>query len=169
MCFGILTLWVPQYWPVTILQITIFALASLTVWRERVYPPYFAYPLVPLTFAACWGLVQLAAGRTEYAYETQKATVQWTTFLAVFLIGMCLFRNEGVRCWFRTRMLWFGFLIAILAILQSSTSGGKVFWIFPTGYTDFVMGPILSPNHYAAFIEAVLPIAVYEALRNERH
>ncbi len=29
------------------------------------------------------------------------------------------------------------------------------------------MGPIVSPNHYAAFIEAVLPIALYHALRDE--
>jgi hypothetical protein len=53
---------------------------------------------------------------------------------------------------------------AVVATLQSFTSSGKIFWQFPSGYTDFVMGPIVSRNHYAAFIEAVLPIAVYKAL-----
>jgi O-antigen ligase len=65
-------------------------------------------------------------------------------------------------------MLWFAFLVAALATVQTFTSKGKVFWLFDTPYTDYVMGPILSRNHYAAFIEAVLPIALYLALRRER-
>ena len=65
-------------------------------------------------------------------------------------------------------MLWFAFLTAVLATIQTFTSGGKVFWLFPTEYTDYVMGPILNRNHYAAFIEAVLPIALYRAVRRER-
>ena len=52
--------------------------------------------------------------------------------------------------------------------MQTFTSQGKVFWIFATPYTDYVMGPILYRNHYAAFIEAVLPIALYLAVRRER-
>ncbi len=61
----------------------------------------------------------------------------------------------------------FAFVVAVLATVQSFTAGGKVFWLFPSGYHDYVMGPILSRNHYAAFIEAVLPIALYEALRRQ--
>jgi O-antigen ligase len=60
-------------------------------------------------------------------------------------------------------MVWFSFLIAVLATVQTFTSGGKVFWLFPTGYADYVMGPIVYRNHYAAFIEAVLPLALYKA------
>jgi hypothetical protein len=58
--------------------------------------------------------------------------------------------------------------VAVVATVQTFTSQGKIFWLFPTEYTDYVMGPILSRNHYAAFIEVVLPIAVYEALRRDR-
>jgi hypothetical protein len=55
----------------------------------------------------------------------------------------------------------------VWATLQTFTSGGKVLWLFPTIYNP-VMGPILYRNHYAAFIEVVLPIALYKALRS-RH
>jgi O-antigen ligase len=65
-------------------------------------------------------------------------------------------------------MLWFGFLVAAEATLQTFTAAGKVFWIFQSEYTERVMGPILSPNHYAAFIELVLPLAIYGSLRRER-
>jgi hypothetical protein len=87
----------------------------------------------------------------------------------VFLIGFSLFGFADVRRWFRFAMLWFAFVVSIWATLQTFTSNGRVFWIFPTGYTADVMGPIVYHNHWAAFVEVVLPIALYEAFRRERN
>ena len=166
--FAILTLWVPGYWPVSVFQAGIFALAAVAVWRARQAPPAFVWPLVPLSFAVLWGLFQWLTGRTAYAIDTKLALLRWATFLCVFLVGLSIFRDDAVRRWFRSAILWFAFLVAIVATIQTFTSGGKVFWLFDTPYTDFVMGPILYRNHYAAFIEAVLPIALYLAARRER-
>jgi hypothetical protein len=166
--FAILTLWVPAYWPATVFQVGIFVLAAVAVWRSRRSPPAFAWPLVPLSFAVLWGLFQWLSGRTAYAFDTKLAIVRWATFLSVFLIGISLFRDDTVRRWFRSAMLWFAFFVAVLATVQTFTSKGKVFWLFATPYTDYVMGPIPYRNHYAAFIEAVLPIALYLALYRER-
>lgn len=166
--FAILTLWVPGYWPVSVFQAGIFALAAVAVWRARVSPPAFVWPIVPLSFAVLWGIFQWLSGRTACVIDTKLALLRLATFLSVFLVGISLFRNDAVRRWFRSALVWFAFLVAILASVQSFTSHGKIFWIFDTPYTDYVMGPILSRNHYAAFIEAVLPIALYLALRRER-
>jgi hypothetical protein len=166
--FAILTLWVPGYWPVSIFQAGIFALAAVAVWRARLSPPAFAWPLVPLSFAVLWGLFQLLTGRTAYAFDTKLAILRWATFLSVFVVGISVFRDDAVRRWFRSAIVWFAFLVAAVATVQTFTSGGKVFWLFDTPYTDYVMGPILYRNHYAAFIEAVLPIALYLAVRRER-
>jgi hypothetical protein len=166
--FAILTLWVPAYWPISLFQVGIFALAGVTVWRARLSPVPFAWPLVPLSFAVLWGLLQYLTGHTVYAFETKLALLRWTTFLSVFMTGVALFRDDAVRRWFRSAMLWFAFLVAILATVQSFTSDGKVFWFFPTLYTDYVMGPFVSRNDYAAFIEAILPIALYQAVRADR-
>ena len=38
---------------------------------------------------------------------------------------------------------------------------GKVIGIFPTGYQNFVMGPIVYHTHFAAFIETILPISIF--------
>lgn len=166
--FAILTLWVPGYWPVSVFQTGIFVLAAVAVWRARLSPPAFVWPLVPLSFAVLWGLIQLFTGGTAYAFDTKLAILRWATFLSVFVAGISVFRDGAVRRWFRSAIVWFGFLVAALASVQTFTSHGKVFWLFDTPYTDYVMGPILSRNHYAAFIEAVLPIALYLALRRER-
>lgn len=166
--FAILTLWVPGYWPVSVFQTAVFVLAGVVVWRTRLRPPAFAWPLVPLSFAVVWGVFQWLTGRTACVMDTQLALLKWATFLAVFFVGISLFRDEGVRVWFRSAMVWFAFLVAVLASFQTFTSKGKVFWIFQTAVTEYLMGPILYRNHYAAFIEGVLPIALYMALRRER-
>src|ERR1035441_5009445 len=80
--FAILTLWVPGYWAVSVFQAGIFALAAVAVWRARLSPPAFAWPLVPLSFAVLWGLFQLFTGRTAYAFDTKLAILRWATFLS---------------------------------------------------------------------------------------
>ena len=120
-----------------------------------------------MLFAVLWGLLQWVSGRTSYAFDTQIAILRWASFLCVFLVAFNLFRDQAIRRWFRMAMLWFASAVAVLATLQTFTANGLIFWVFPTEYVG-VMGPILSRNHYAAFIEAVLPIALYEAVRRER-
>jgi len=166
--FAILTLWVPGYWPVSVFQTGIFAFAAVAVWRARISPPAFAWPVVPLSFAVLWGLVQWLTGRTACVIDTKLALLRWATFLCVFLAGISFFRDDAARRWFRSAMVWFAFFVAVLATVQTFTSNGKVFWLFDTPYTDYVMGPILNRNHYAVLIEAVLPIALYLAMRHER-
>lgn len=46
-------------------------------------------------------------------------------------------------------MVWFAFAVAVVSTLQNFISHGTA------------MGPILYRNHYAAFIEVILPIALY--------
>jgi O-antigen polymerase len=58
-------------------------------------------------------------------------------------------------------------IIGVIATLQVFTSGGKVLWLFETGYRDRVLGPFESPNQYAAFVELLLPLAMAEALRDK--
>jgi len=168
-CIAILTLWVPGYWPVAVFQVGVFSFAAIAVWHARRVSLPFAWPFIPLAFAVLWGLFQLFTLRTAYAFETKQSILCWATFLGVFLAGMSLFRHHAVRSWFRSAMVWFACGVAVLATFQSFTSNGKVFWLFATPYSDYVMGPILYRNHYAVFIEAVLPIAVYRAIYQERH
>ncbi len=166
--FAILTLWVPAAWPVTVFQVGIFLLAGIAVLRALRRPLLFSWPVVPLAFAVFWGLLQWLTGRTYYAFDTVTAIVRWTTFLAVLVIGIVVFANREQRHWFRAAMLWFAFSVAVLATLQTYTAGGRVFWIFPTPYTTDFMPPVPYRNHYAAFVEVVLPFALYEALRRDR-
>ena len=49
--FGILTLWVPGYWPIAVFEVGVFTLAAGAMLRGLPKLPRFAYPLAPLAFA----------------------------------------------------------------------------------------------------------------------
>ena len=165
--FSVATLWVPAYWPTTIFQVGIFALAGTTVLGTHRHPIRFAWPFVPLAFAVLWGILQWSTGHTAYGFVTRVAILKWTTFLCVWTIGVKLFHDETAARWYRCAMVWFAFSVAVVATLQLYTSAGAVFWLFPTPYSDNVMGPFLSRNDFAAFIEVVLPIVLYRAVSDD--
>ena len=124
------------------------------------------YPLFPL-LAAVFGAAAMGYGEYRLRFDTQSAVVRWATFLAVFLVGFISVSRPGAwLAGFAPRCCGLALAIAVLATVQTFTSD-KIFWLFPTPYTG-VMGPILNHGHYAAFIEVVLPFALYEATRRER-
>ena len=166
LAFGILTLWVPAEWPVAAFEIGVFTLTGWAVVRSHRQPPVLHYPLLPLAAVVAVGLLQLLAGSTVYAFDTKQAVVRWLTFLCVFFVAASALRDERSLRWFRSAMLWFGAVVALVATLQAFTADGQIFWLFRVPYSERAMGPILSYNHFAAFIEVLLPLAIYQALRH---
>jgi len=69
---------------------------------------------------------------------------------------------------FRRALLYFGFVVSVAAVMQYFTSPDRIFWWFEYEYQDGAMGPFLNRDHYAAFIELVLPMALFEALMDRR-
>jgi len=167
--FAILTLWVPGYWPISIFETLIFTLAALALLCGRNEWRFPRYPLFVFLLAVAWGGIQVVSGETVYKFDTERSLLRWTTFLAVYLIATYIFEDADTLRWFRAAMVWFGCIVAIEAILQSFVSPGYIFGMFPSGYGENVsiMGPILYHSHYAAFVETILPIAVYGALTDK--
>ena len=167
---GILTLWVPAYWPVALFQIGALALCAAALLGDSdAGRKTFSLPGVAFALAAgmsCW---QLAFHRTVDQYETTLATLAWVSLLALYVGGRSLFTSAHARSLFRKSVCWFAFVVSVEATLQTFTSEGKIFWFFPSGYTDNVMGPIIYRNHYAAWIELIFPIALFEAFRSRRN
>jgi O-antigen ligase len=168
LCLATLTLWIPAYWPVALFEISTFLIAGVTLVLGRVpargtYPPLFA-----LGFIVVWGCVQLITGSTIGRFATERATLQWMTWVAVYYIGVSTLKDESVAKLLRTSIVWFGFAVAIEAILQAYLSPGRVYGLFPSGYHDFVMGPIVYHTHFAVFVETILPITLVLALGEAR-
>jgi O-antigen ligase len=169
LCLATLTLWIPAYWPVALFEISSFLIAGITLVLARPPARETYFPLVPLSFVVLWGCFQLITGFTVDRFATERATLQWMTWAAIYYIGVCTLKRESLGKLLRTGIVWFGLAVAVEAILQAYLSPGKVFGLFPTGYHDFVMGPIVYHTHFAVFIETILPIALCLALSEVRN
>jgi hypothetical protein len=126
------------------------------------------FPLFALSFLVFWGCFQLLTGHTVNRFATERATLQWMTWVAVYYIGVSTMKNRSLARSFRTGIVWFGFALTLEAVLQAYLSPGRVFGLFPAGYREFVMGPIVYHTHFAAFVETILPLALSLALNGAR-
>lgn len=144
-------------------QIALFALAAVELFRER---EKRWHPIsILLGAAAAWGLVQIAAHRTVYEWHTWESVVAWIANLAAFSIA--LRRGRGG---FLQAMLIFAFALSIVATLTVLTSPlDKVFWIFDAAMDPHpTLGPFVYRNQYAAFVEAILPLAIVQAIHDRK-
>jgi hypothetical protein len=164
---GILSMWVPARWAVSAFQLAVFALAALRIVQRRnmaVHPT-----AVLLGAAVVWGLVQASAGWSVDRFKTLSEVLNWITNLAVFALGLDLARDPQRRERFLSALLWFGTALAVVSMLTVfSSPEGIVFWLFRAGSDRRTLGPFVYYNQYAAFIEAVLPLALVRAILDPR-
>jgi O-antigen ligase len=164
-----LTLWIPAYLPVALFEISVFLIAGVALALKKRPMSGTQYPLFSLTFIIVWGCIQLISGQTVNRFLTERAIFQWMTWAALYYIGVSTLEDESITTrLLRTVIAWFGFAVAVEAILQAYLSPGNAYGLFPTGYHDFVMGPIVYHTHFAAFIETILPLTLSLALSEVR-
>ena len=164
--FGALTLWVEERWAWGLFQLGVFLLAGwrLVKARWRQVP----VPFWPLAAACCWPFLQVLLRRSMAPARTWSAALDWFTFLVVFALAAEVFSDQGARRWFLRVAALFGMLVAAEATAQDYSSGGKIFWFFASGYSEGVMGPFVNRGQYSAWIELLLPVALYLAFSDQR-
>jgi hypothetical protein len=168
---GILTLWAPGLLALALFQAAVFQLGFVWLFyaaldRIRLRG---SLALIPLGLATLWPLVQLAVGTTIYRQATWDSFWTWVADFVCFSLALQIAADPGQLKSFLKALLYFAFGLSVVATLQMFTSGGKIFWLFASGYTDFVLGPFVYRNQYAAFIELTLPVALYFSLVSRRN
>ena len=167
LCFGILTLWVPARWALSAFQVALFVLLAVRIAQRRSLGLPFAGLF--LAAAAAWGALQVALGWSVDRVTTLDATLNWIANLAAFALAAELCRNAQQRERFLRLALIFTSILAVVSIFTFLTSPvGRAFWIFETGADSRTLGPFVYHNQYAAFIEAILPLAIIGVIRDRR-
>ena len=165
LCFGILTLWVPARWALSVFQVALFALAAVRIVQRRSLGLAFVGCL--LAGAAAWGVLQVAAHWTVDRITSLDASLNWVTNLTALALAADFYRNAQRRERFLRAALIFTGILAVVSIFTFLTSPlGKAFWIFDTGSESSTLGPFVYKNQYAAFIEAILPLAIVGVIRD---
>ena len=160
---GILAAWVPHLWPWHVAAALILAFAAWCGVRRKL--TWRSSPwLFALAAGVLWPWVQILAGSSAYQWETHSARLTWTAWLATFAIASSAARrNERDRQWMLAAISLFSIALAFIAILQRFTAGGRVFWLFDSGYRTGQMGPWVYDNQYAGFVLLTMPIALWRA------
>ncbi len=146
---AILTMWIEARWAWSGAQVAIFVLVLLRAWagtRVRLRPLHWM-----LAAAVGWSLLQLAVGSSGHPWATRDHALMWLTWLACAWLGSSLRGNPvGAFAWFAT-------ILAGVAIIGEFAAPGQFLGLFPSKYTERVLGPFVYPNQYAALMELAVP------------
>ena len=160
-------MWIPARWALSVFQVALFALASVRIVQRRSFT--FPFAAWMIAAAAAWGVLQVTAGWTVDRVTTLDSILGWATNLAAFLLAADLCRDRERRERFLRSTLIFASILAVVSIFTFLTSpAGKVFWIFDSGSESRTLGPFVYHNQYAAFVEAVLPLAIVGIIRDRQ-
>lgn len=156
------TVWVTERWALSILEVSAFLwAATVALWIAFGKQSLVGtVALLPVAGMGLWGVVQLALHWTVVKAETQDAILYWLAAACLVWLGLAACASPRLLQAFLKAVLVTGSVICILGLLQQFTVAGHIFWLFPSGHESRVVGPFLSRNNYASFVELLLPIAL---------
>jgi O-antigen ligase len=167
----IVSAWSGDQWPVHVAQAWIFMLvattAVLVLWGQ--VNATFRWILAPFLGAVAWGTCQIWLGISVYHYATWTAALAWASYAGALWVALHIFVHPDVARKFRTAAVIFAAILAVEATLQKFALNGKVQWLTSAARPEAAMGPFLNYDHYAAFIELLLPIALWNAWQDRKH
>jgi O-antigen ligase len=114
----------------------------------------------PLLGFIAVGTVQMVCRWTPNPFLTRLELLRLGAYFIMFFLTAQAFRErrDFVKlAWF---LLVLGFSVALLGIIQHFTSEGTLYWFrrLPSG--GDVFGPFVNRNHFAGFIELVVPVGL---------
>ncbi len=114
----------------------------------------------PLLGFIAVGTVQLVCRWTPNPFLTHVELLRLGAYFIMFFLTAQAFRErrDFVKlAWF---LLVLGFSVALLGIIQHFTSEGTLYWFRRLPAGGDVFGPFVNRNHFAGFIELVVPVGL---------
>jgi O-antigen ligase len=160
--FSTLAFAATEQWALSVFQIGVFALGIWCSTRRRLRFPPMA---ILLAGVVVWAGIQCLVGWTLYRFATVNALVNWAAYFTLFVAAGQILESPETRRKFLRAALYAGFAISVISTVQYFTSDGAIYWIFRTR-AGRPFGPFVNPDHYAVFVELILPLAIHEAIRD---
>ncbi len=124
------------------------------------YNPIFA----PMFSLGAVTILQLLIGSTAYRNATEARLFLYAAFgMLAFLLTQTLEEPQRLRVLAAT-LIMYGASMSVFALLQSFTSGGKLYWIRVPSGGGWIYGPYVNHNHYAGLMEMLAPVAIAVSL-----
>ena len=128
--------------------------------REMVLPS-LVFPLAALALvvSAQWLFHWTASG-----FSTRNELELTLSMLILFFLAAQAFRTLSDWRTFAWFIMLLSFFVAGLGILQHLTFNGKLYWFREMRYGGVPFGPFVNRNHFAGFVELVLPMSLVPLL-----
>ena len=97
---------------------------------------------------------------TASSYSTRTELQLLLSYLILLFLAAQAFRTLQDWRGFVWFGMVFGFLVSIFGILQHLTFNGKLYWFREMHYGGIPFGPYVNRNHFAGFVELILPLAL---------
>ncbi len=142
----------------------------LLVWAVRFLFAKKEYPIIlppllfPLAALTLLSTVQLAFRLTASPFTTRIELQLMLSMLILFFLAAQAFRTLADWRSFTWFVMIFAFLVAGFGILQHLTFNGKLYWFRELKYGGIPFGPYANRNHFAGFVELVLPMSLVPLL-----
>jgi O-antigen ligase len=106
------------------------------------------------------GAMQLGLRWSGDPFLTRIELLRFAAYFIVFFLCAQAFReaaNLVKLAWF---LVFLGFSVGLLGIIQHFTSEGTIYWIRQLPQGGDVFGPYVNRNHFAGFVELVAPVGL---------
>lgn len=158
-------------WTIFVVELSAALLLSVSAISE-LRSGQLALPSNPVFLPMCAfaGLliIQLLA-TSAYRRATESGLLLFVAYgAACFLISQSLNRTTQIRR-LATGFTVYGSCMAMFAVLQSLSSGGKLYWIRIPRFGGWIYGPYVNHNHYAGLMEMLVPIPLVFAFSRYAH
>jgi O-antigen ligase len=159
-----------ESWSVAVFGGLIIAL--LVMWASKAFQekqlviavPPAAWPLAALLIYATIQSIAVtnSEGQTSSLsmdVEATRSALPVVFFLcAAFLLAVNFLNTSERLRQAVSFLIFYGFALALFALLQYFTWNGRIYWLRPTTYTAF--GPFVNRNHFAGYLEMLIPLPV---------
>ena len=162
-----------------LLVIALLVMWAIKIVKDRqliVTLPAALWPLVALLVYAMIQSIAFTNSDGQRAslsmdVEATRAALAVLFFLiAAFLIAVNFLNTPERLNGLATFLVFYGFALALFALMQYFTWNGKFYWFRPTERTVF--GPFVNRNHFAGYMEMLIPLPialiVTRAIRKDR-
>lgn len=133
---------------------------SVQVFRRRSEQIHVSPFFLPLTAFALLVLGQLLIHGTASRYYTRVELQLLLAYLTLIHLMIQVFQRSSQWRKFVWFLMSLGFFVSIFGILQYLTFNGKLFWFREMRYGGIPFGPYVNRNHFAAFAELLIPLAL---------
>jgi O-antigen ligase len=97
-----------------------------------------------------------------YPHATRTELLKILSYLGIFLLIINYVDSKRKLMRISTIIVFSGIIVALLGILQKVAAAPKIYWFWEPIYKKDAsfFGPFVNPNHFAGYIEMIVPLSI---------